>query len=425
MYLQQHTHDGFMQRQAWRNSLGFAMAILLILGMSKLAQAANVPIDQVQIAATDPSYVEFYGDPGWVIFNYHILAEPVNLIDPIAGGSGQLVNVPSAPSGQTDAIRIFTGTGNTGNDYSGSLGFELPDAFRMTGGANGNVFDQDGDDGTNDVEGDPNGDDNEFNLLTSENTPAHWYGVDYNGAGDTVDNVMLGSQLLDVINLINPGTNSPVFTLDQNQQGEEESGDLWFRGVVRLYKDPNDLLGKTAAEIAAELPGLVGSGDVLEFYLFDDPNAPLPVLLGLTNGLVDETDDTLDQFEYNENPTDDGFLYLPGRTGLDVDADGMLDFGWDDDGDGIVERDELLADNGDGASIDWGAFNRNIMLDDPMWFNGAITIEIQYKDDNNGFEEFYISGGVLINEIPTPAAATGGLVLLSGLLIRRRARHIA
>ncbi|QNN21240.1 hypothetical protein HED60_02805 [Planctomycetales bacterium ZRK34] len=396
--------------------MGIGLVILVLLGASRLATAANVPIDQVQIAASDPSYVEFYGDPGWVVFNYHILAEPVNPMNPIAGGSGQLTDVPTAPSGTTDAIRIFTGTGNTGNDYSGSLGFTLPDAYRMT---NSDVYDQDGDDGANDVEGDPNGDDNEFNLLTSENTPAHWYGVDYNGAGNTVDNVMLGSQLLDVINLINPGTNSPVFTLDQNQQGEEESGDLWFRGVVRLYKDPNNLLGKTAAEIASELPGLVGSGDVLELYLFDDPNGSLAMMAGLTNGLVDETDDSLDQFEYNENPTDDGFLYLPGRTGLDVDADGLLDFGWDDDGDGIVQRDELLADNGDGASIDWGAFNRNINLMNPMWFNGAITVEIQYKDDNNGFEEFYISGGVLI---PTPAAATGGLVLLGGLMMGRRIR---
>jgi hypothetical protein len=406
MYVQQHTRDGFVQRQAWRHSLGFALAILMILGMTKLVQAANVPIDEVQVPEFDPSYTEGVFGDGWVTFNYHILAEPVNLVDPVAGGTGALANVPSAPSGQTDAVRIFTGAGNTPNDYTGSLGFALPDAFRLSSGANGNVFDQDGDANVG-----PNDADKEFNFLSSENTPAHWYGVDYNGAGDTVDNVMLGSQLLDVINLINPGTNSPVFTLDQNQTGEEESGDLWFRGVVRLYKDPNDLLGKTADEIASELPGLVLSGDVLEFHLFD------------IFDLVDETDDTLDVIKYHENPSDDGFLFLPGRTGIDVDGDGILDFGWDDDGDGIVQRGELLADNGDGASIDWGAFNRNIKLDDPMWSNGAITIEIQFKDDNNGFEEFYISGGVIIGEIPTPGAAMSGLVLLGGLIAGRRGRR--
>ena len=197
-----HVRQSSISQQCLWNSVGFILALLILLGLSRWVQAANVSIDQVQVPEFDPSYTEgVYGDPGWVTFNYHILAEPVNLLDPVAGGTGALTDVPKAPSGNTDAIRIFTGTGNTGNDFSGSLGFTLPDAFRFD---NTNVFDQDGDDGVA-----PNGDDKEFNLLATENIPAHWYGVDYNGAGNTVDKVMLGSQLLQVIQNINPGTNSP------------------------------------------------------------------------------------------------------------------------------------------------------------------------------------------------------------------------
>lgn len=248
----------------------------------------------------------------------------------------------------------------------------------------------------------------DFNAAQSA---SFWYGLEYeDGLGqnpDTVVRVLTGGEILNLIQNINPGSTSPVFAFDQNQQstsnaippGDLPSGwpttgspapqapvpnrqDIWLRGrLILVHPDVipggtglNGLLGLTAAQVNDIIDPLIASGD------------PGVVVFNLS--------DTI----FGDFPGTPNWVYLPG----------------------VYQIEGLTADNNaDAARGDWGGFIPD--LDLTRYTDYGMFVEVQTLFDNDGQEEVYIVGGYIIPEPGTLFAVFAGVSGLCMYIRRRKA----
>jgi hypothetical protein len=339
-------------------------------------------------------------------FSYGTFDDATTLNFFVLKEAGVIADNPATPSGNNvDAIRLFskTGGGNTQNDFTGIGQADFTDSvIAANGGPDPTSFDQDGD-GTTDQEFNYD----QFGNGSNSPTSRLWYGMTFSDGGsngldldDTVDanSWSTGGELLDWIHAVHGADlDTPLFALDMNQTGADQ--DIWEKGRVVMVKDPDvNLTGKTADEIDSMLPGWLLNGTAVEFRLsdsadlFDEDGDGNPA-----NGLVAAG---------SENPTDDAFVYTPGTFPADIDGDGIPDV--------------VIDGNGAGNAADWGAFAAGLDLND--FLDYAFLTELQIKSDNNGFEEWYIVGGVDTTVIPVPAAVWGGMALLGGIGVMKKMR---
>jgi hypothetical protein len=244
-----------------------------------------------------------------------------------------------------------------------------------------------------------------YGDFNAAGTSRWWYGFEWDLAHgndrtlDTVNKVLTAGQIYDFIQTLDPGSITPVFAFDQNQnQGNSEisplppgwtpgtgfAPDIWVRGRV-LVVDAGAINAATGGTGGAdELKGMEPEDveDTIDWIATNMPGG-LSVFT-----LVDDV--------FLDYPPD--WVYLPGTYAIE----------------GYEAR-----NNKDAHKGDWGGYFPAMDLSAPGVQDDAFLVEFQTIFDNNGQEEVYIVGGF----IPEPLTAAGVLIGVGGLLgyLRRRA----